>query len=189
MSTFYRFFGLAIVLISFGLLVSALPSPRDDDTAWVIVGTDPLCELLKEFFVKARVCLDVIAECQDLVKLKADIAIFVALCNAHAAQLLKVGADVKVTAEAQASIVACYAAMITLLVKACLSLTVKFGLAVIIAICVEVDAALSLVLKNLDLCIKGVVVLIIQACGNAVVGGFAQLKFKLCAALFASLSV
>ncbi|KAF8695631.1 hypothetical protein RHS03_07987, partial [Rhizoctonia solani] len=183
MSTFYRFLCFAVVLVSFSLLVSALPSPRTDN-AWLIASNDPLCTCINEFMAKAKACIDVIAGCRDPITLKANIAVFVALCNAHAAQLLTIGAAVKVTAESQASIVACYAAMITLLIQTCINLTVKLGVAVVVTACVGLDAAIVLVLKNLDICIKGVVVLIVNTCKNAVVGGFPQLNFNLCANLF-----
>ncbi|KAJ1300172.1 hypothetical protein OPQ81_011924 [Rhizoctonia solani] len=184
MNTFYRIASLAVLFISFALIVSATSSPRADDTAWVITSTDAVSECLKKFFVEIHACINVIADCQDIAALKANILIFVGLCNKYAAELVVIGAGVKVTAEAQANIVACFAAFITLFVKVCLDLTVRFGLAVVVALCVEVDACLQILLKNLDICIKGVVALIAKACGDAVVSGFVQLKLKLCLAIF-----
>ncbi|KAH7332979.1 hypothetical protein B0J17DRAFT_631968 [Rhizoctonia solani] len=184
MSTFYRFAGLAVVLISFGLLVSALPSPRAEDAAWVITGTDPMSLIFANFFIEVKTCISAIAGCQDLVTLKANIAIFVALCNKCAADLLKIGTVVKLTADAQASIVACFVALFTLLVKVLLNLTVKFGLPVIISLCVEVDACLHLLLKNLDVCFHGIVALIVKACAGSVVDAFFKLGFESCLPLF-----
>lgn len=183
MSTFYRFAGLAVVFISFGLLVSALPSPRAEDAAWVITGTDAVSLICADFLVKVKACLDVIAGCQDLVKLKVNILVLVSLCNACAADLLKIGANVKVTADAQASIVKCFAAFLILFVKVFADLSVKFGLTVIVTLCAEIDVCIKALFVALNICLDGVLALIVKECAGAVTSVFVSLKLKLCIAL------
>ncbi|EUC59595.1 transmembrane protein, putative [Rhizoctonia solani AG-3 Rhs1AP] len=168
MSTFSRIAVVVVFLFSVGLLVSALPSPRAADASWAIVGADmfPVCTLLEKFFLEVKVCIDAIAACHDLVTLKLKVAVFVALCKGCAADLLKIGADVKITAEAQASIVNCFVSMLTLLVQVCVNLTAKFGVAVIATLCAEIDIVLKFLFVHLDICINGVLGLIAKAYVN-----------------------
>ncbi|CAE7114907.1 unnamed protein product [Rhizoctonia solani] len=191
MSTFYRIAAVALFVFSFGLLVGALPSPRAEDASWVVLGADkyPLCALLHKFILEAKACIEVIAGCNDIVTLKAKIAIFVALCNACAADLLKIGANIKVTADIQVSIVTCFVSLITLLVKVCLDLTVKLGVTVVLTLLAEIDIALRLCLVNLDICVGGILELILKGCTGSVFAGLKTLALKACLGLFVSAGV
>ncbi|CUA68700.1 hypothetical protein RSOLAG22IIIB_08072 [Rhizoctonia solani] len=186
MSTFHRIAAVAILICSFAFFASALPSPRVNKSSWDIVGADrfELCAILAIYFSKAKDCIDSIAQCNDLVTLKARIAIFVALCNTCAIELLKISAEVKISAEAQASIVTCFVSLLTLLVKVFVALTLKFSITVVVALCGEVDVVVHLLLKSLEVCIKGVVALIVKACAGSVIDGFLMLSFKHCLNVF-----
>lgn len=47
-----------------------------------------------------------------------------------------------------------------LIVHACLSVSIKFGLAVVLAIFVQIDVVMQLLLTNLSVCIDGIVLLV-----------------------------
>ncbi|CUA75368.1 Major DNA-binding protein [Rhizoctonia solani] len=171
MSTFSRIAAVVVFLFSVGLLVSALPSPRGDDS-WSIVGADtiPMCGVLAKFFIEVKACLEAITLCQDIVAVKLQIVALVGLLKGCTADLVKIGADVKIATEVQASIVTCFVSFLTLLVKVCVDLTAKFGLKVIVALCVEVDTCLHALLVQLNVCIHGVLALIVKGCAESVVG-------------------
>ncbi|KAF8597371.1 hypothetical protein BDV93DRAFT_562408, partial [Ceratobasidium sp. AG-I] len=108
------------------------------------------------------------------------VEVLVALFKGCADELLKIGAGVVVSTEAHASIVACFVATITLLVKVCAAVSIKFGLAAVIVLFAKIDVVLRLCLINLNICVGGILVLIAKAIASATVGVMAQVHLKLC---------
>ncbi|KAB5588334.1 hypothetical protein CTheo_8220 [Ceratobasidium theobromae] len=183
MSSFTRLAGVAVLLLSLGFLVSALPAPKTDDIHIAITGggdpvTAALVNLVVNLDVEAKI--RALVACDTIAQLQVAVQALVVVLTTCANDLLNVGANVSVGVEAQANIVACVAAIITLLVRVCAQVSVKFGLSVVVALFAQIDVVLRLCLVNLNVCIGGIVALIANAIASATVGLLAQVQLKLC---------
>ncbi|CUA77103.1 hypothetical protein RSOLAG22IIIB_12552 [Rhizoctonia solani] len=189
MSSFLRIAGAAALVLSLGLAARALPvsifAVADADIKALVHG-DAVCAALNKLIVDARIvaklqaCLNV----STIAELQIAIAACVASLKVCADALLKLGAGVVVDAAAKADIVACIAALITLIVKVCVQLSLKFGVSVVASLCAELDVCVRLLLANLDICITGIVALIVKAVLSVTVGLMAQVNLAACAKLF-----
>ncbi|CAE6438378.1 unnamed protein product [Rhizoctonia solani] len=164
MPSFAQFAGLAIVVLSFGYFANALPLGLFGPVNLSCTGKDAIS----------------VTACNTLAELEIAVGVLANIFTGCADDLLKIGAGVVVTAEAQASIVACIAGIITLLVRACLSVTLKFGLAAVVLILGKIDVSLQLLLLNLNICIGGILALIAKAIASVTVGVLAQVQLNLC---------
>ncbi|KAG8684304.1 hypothetical protein FRC11_012293 [Ceratobasidium sp. 423] len=192
MSSFLRIAGATALFVSLGLFARAAPLglfvPAEINA---LVSTDAISCALNKLIVDAQIvakiqaCLNV----ESLVDLKVAVGVCVDLIKACADELLKIGAGVNVDVAAKADIVACVAAIITLLVRVCLQLTLKFGVAAVATIFADIDVCLKLLLVNLNICIDGVITLIVNAIVSVTVGLLGQVSLPLCASLLASVGV
>ncbi|CAE6440612.1 unnamed protein product [Rhizoctonia solani] len=188
MSSFLRIAGAAALVISFGLAARALPLDILNINISPLNHSDAVCHALNKMIdadivVKLRACVNA----GTIADVKVAIDACVEVIKVCADALLKIDAGVTVDAVAKADIVACIAALITLIVKVCLQLTLKFGVSVVATLFVELDACVRLLLVNLDICIAGILDLIVKACVSVTLGLLAQVKLSLCANLFAGL--
>ncbi|CAE6448218.1 unnamed protein product [Rhizoctonia solani] len=190
MSSFFRYAGAAALILSFGLFVQALPVLADVKIP-VPSGTDVVSKALSNLVVDGKLEAKLKALCaiKTLVELKACLAIIVALLKGCADELSKIGAGIIVDVEAQASIVACVYAIITLLVKVCLQISVKFSITAVAALFAEIDVCVRLLLVNLDICVVGILALIVKACVSITLPILDSLKFDACVALLASVGL
>ncbi|KAF8597370.1 hypothetical protein BDV93DRAFT_562407 [Ceratobasidium sp. AG-I] len=180
MSAFTRIAIFAALVLSLSYLVSALPASVINDTIPVITGADPVSLACAKYLIDVEIKLKALLGCNSILELKIAVGVLVALLKACAGDLLNTGAGVAVSDEAQASIVACFAATITLLVKVCVAVSVKFGPTVVLVLFTEIDAALRLCLLHLNICVGGILVLIAKAIASVTVGVMAQVHLKLC---------
>ncbi|KAF8600700.1 hypothetical protein BDV93DRAFT_510724 [Ceratobasidium sp. AG-I] len=177
MSAFTRIAVFAALMLSLSYLVSAIPTPA-------ITGTDAVSLVCAKLFLELEVKIKALLGCGTVTELTVIINALVALFQGCADELLKLGAGAVVSVEAQASIVACFAATITLLVKVCAAVSVKFGLTIVLVLFAKLDVVLQLCLVNLNTCIGGILVLIAKAIASATFGVMAQVHLKLCLSLF-----
>ncbi|KAJ1308124.1 hypothetical protein OPQ81_003847 [Rhizoctonia solani] len=186
MSSFLRYAGAAALLLSFGLFVQALPVLIDVKVP-VPIGTDVVSKVFANLVINGEIeaKLKAIAAINTLVELKALIAVIVTLFKGCADELLKIGAGVVVDVDAQASIVACVAAIITLLVKVFAQVSLKLGITVCAAVFAEVDVCLRALLVNLNICIDGIVTLVVKALVSVTVAVLVGLKLQVCADILA----
>ncbi|KAH7332926.1 hypothetical protein B0J17DRAFT_721704 [Rhizoctonia solani] len=182
MPSFVQFAGLAAVVLSLGYFASAAPASLGlfAPVNLSCTGEDPISLVIVKLLVDLEAKINALSACGSIAELNVAVDVLVALFKGCADDLLKIGTDVAVTVEAQASIVACIAGIITLLVRACIAVTLKFGLSVVIAIFAKIDIALQLLLVNLNICIGGILVLIAKAIASVTVGLLAQVQLKLC---------
>ncbi|CAE6481180.1 unnamed protein product [Rhizoctonia solani] len=182
MPSFIQFAGLAVVVLSLGYFASAAPVSLGlfAPVNLSCTGTDAISLVLAKLIVGLDAKISALTSCTSVAELTTAVDVLVALFKGCADDLLKIGAGVVVTAEAQASIVACVIGMITLLVRACIAVTLKFGLTVVLTLFAKLDVALQLLLVNLNICIGGILVLIAQALASVTVGLLAQVQLKLC---------
>ncbi|CUA68902.1 hypothetical protein RSOLAG22IIIB_08150 [Rhizoctonia solani] len=176
MSSFLRLVGLAAVVFSLGLAVSALPIANIHLKS--PTGTDVVSRLFFKLCIESELeaKLKALLLCGSIQDLTVKIDVVVALLKGCSDELLKIGADVVVDADAKISLVACIVSIVTLCVQVFATLSLKFGL----AICAEIDVVLRLLLANLAICVDGILVLIVKVLAQATVGVMAQIQLKLC---------
>jgi hypothetical protein len=116
---------------------------------------------------------------EAVVDLAAKVEVLVADVTACAKAILAIGANIEIDAAVKADIAVKVAAIIAVslapsipsiffsltvlfqvIVKACLSVSVKFGIFVVLALLAKIDICLQLLLINLGICIDGIVVLV-----------------------------
>lgn len=179
MSSFIRVAGAAAVVLSLGYLATALPAVSTDSIP-AITGTDACSQLVAKLVIDIKACIDVILGCNTVADVTVAIHALVAVITGCADELLKIGAGVQVVAEAKLNIAACIAAILTVVVKVCVQVSLKFGITVVAALLAEVDLCLKLLLVNLNICIGGIVELVVKALASVTVGLLAQINLKLC---------
>ncbi|KAJ1300180.1 hypothetical protein OPQ81_011932 [Rhizoctonia solani] len=190
MSSFLRIAGAAALFISLGLVARAAPvGILADIKINALISTDAVSCALNKLFVDADIvakinaCLDV----TTVADLKVAVGLCVSLMKGCADELLKIGAGVALDVDAKANIVASIAALITLLVKVLLQLTLKFGVSAVATIFADIDVVLKLLLVNLNVCVDGIVALIVKAVASVTIGLLGQINLGLCASLLASI--
>ncbi|ELU37992.1 hypothetical protein AG1IA_07973 [Rhizoctonia solani AG-1 IA] len=189
-----RIAGAAAVFLSLGLLARAAPiglGVLGDITIGVLASKDAVsCALNKlivelDIVAKLNACLNLtsIAEVQAALRVCVDA---IKLCTE---ELLSIGVVAEIDARAKADIVATVAAIITLFLKVCLQISLKFGVALVATVVAEVDVCIKALLVSLNICIDGIIVLVVKAITSVSVGLFADVGLRLCASIFASLGV
>ncbi|KAH7332944.1 hypothetical protein B0J17DRAFT_721746 [Rhizoctonia solani] len=116
-----------------------------------------------ELAINVEAKIKVLLACVTMTDLKFAIKALVTVLQTCADNLLKIDAGVVVDVDAKASIVTCISAIIILLVKVCLQLSVRFGITVVAALFADIDVCLQSVLVNLNICVDGILVLIAKA--------------------------
>ncbi|KEP51796.1 putative transmembrane protein [Rhizoctonia solani 123E] len=184
MSSFVRFAGFAAVILSLGLFATALPLLNANIVA--CVGVDAVCISLKKLVLDLAVeaKIKALLACVTIAELEIAVKALVAVFQGCADELLDIGADVVVEADAKLSIIACVASIITLLVQVLVQVCLKFGIAATVTLCAQIDVVVRLLLVNLNICIDGIVTLIVKALATVIVTLCAQVKLDLCVALF-----
>ncbi|CAE6451146.1 unnamed protein product [Rhizoctonia solani] len=187
MSSFLRFAGAAALVLSFGLFVRALPVVSVSIPT--ITGTDAVSVVCAKLSVSIEAHIKALLACGTIADVEAAIKAMIVAIKICSDDLVKIGTGVVVDVDAQASIVACIAALITLIVRVCLQLSVKFGIAAVAALYAELDVCIRLLLGNLDVCIAGIVALIVKACVGVTASLLASINMKVCADIIAKLAL
>ncbi|CAE6437364.1 unnamed protein product [Rhizoctonia solani] len=180
MPSFAQFAGLAAVVLSLGYVASALPLNVLMPVNLSCTGSDPVSLAMAKILVDLQAKISLIAGCNTVADLTIAVDALCAILKSCSDELLKIGAGAAITTDAQASIVACIAGIVTLVVRACISVTLKLGLSAVLVLIAKIDVALQLLLVNLNVCIDGIVVLIAKALASVTVGLLAQVQLKLC---------
>ncbi|CAE6527703.1 unnamed protein product [Rhizoctonia solani] len=190
MSSFLRFAGAAAIVLSLGLFASALPLLSVNANIPTVIGTDAICAVFTKMVVD--LCIEAkikaLLACTTIAELEVAVKALVAVFKICADDLLKIGAGVVVEVDAKLSIIACVCSIITLLVQVLVQVCLKFGIAVTVSLCTQIDAVVHLCLINLNVCIDGIVALIVKTLASVIVTLCAQVKLDLCVALFAKVA-
>ncbi|KAG8698635.1 hypothetical protein FRC09_007122 [Ceratobasidium sp. 395] len=179
MHTFTHIAAFVFILFSLSFLVSAIPTaPRTLGAIYPPAGEDAISAILIKLCLRdLEVKIKALLGCGTLPELKLAIKVLIGLFQPCADELLKVDANVTISAKAKASIVTC------LLVKVCAEVSVKFGIVVVVDLFAELDVCLKALLVNLNICIAGVLVLIVKTLAQATVGLLFNIHFELCSAV------
>ncbi|KAG8762812.1 hypothetical protein FRC12_008836 [Ceratobasidium sp. 428] len=185
MHTFTHIAAFVFILFSLSFLVSAIPTaPRTLGAIYPPAGEDAISAILIKLCLRdLEVKIKALLGCGTLPELKLAIKVLIGLFQPCADELLKVDANVTISAKAKASIVTCVCSIITLLVKVCAEVSVKFGIVVVVDLFAELDVCLKALLVNLNICIAGVLVLIVKTLAQATVGLLFNIHFELCSAV------
>ncbi|QRV72101.1 hypothetical protein RhiJN_00115 [Ceratobasidium sp. AG-Ba] len=185
MLTFTRLAGFAFVLLSLSFLVSAVPvATRTYASICAPTGNDAVSLLFLKLQADIEAKIHALLACGTKAELQVAVGVLVALFKGCSDELLKIGAGVTIDVEAQASIVACVCSIITLLVQVCAQVSVKLGIWVVIGLFAKIDICLKLLLVNLNICIGGILVLIVKGLSGVTLGLLAQIHLGGCLGLF-----
>ncbi|QRV87002.1 hypothetical protein RhiJN_15020 [Ceratobasidium sp. AG-Ba] len=181
MLTFTRLAGFAFVLLSLSFLVSAIPVvTRTYTSICAPSGNDAVSLLFINLRAEIEAKIHALLACGTKAELHVAVGVLVALFKGCSDELLKIGAGVTIDVEAKASIVACVCSIITLLVEVLVQVAAKLGIWVVIGLFVKIDVCLKLLLVNLNICIGGILALIVKGLGAATIGLVGQIHLGGC---------
>ncbi|KAH7326928.1 hypothetical protein B0J17DRAFT_632860 [Rhizoctonia solani] len=137
MIAFTRLTSILLFVLSLGFLVSALPTAA-----------------------KVDVDVEDIVAVKAVADLAAKVDVLVTDITACAKAIVALGANIEIDASVKADIAVKVAAMITVIVNACVSLVAKFGILVVITLLAKIDVCLQLLIVNLGVCVEGIISLV-----------------------------
>ncbi|QRW15565.1 hypothetical protein RhiXN_03566 [Rhizoctonia solani] len=180
-----RIAGAAALVLSFGLLIHAMPVPQsiEDLHIKVCVGVNVVVHALHKMVVDGDLesKIKAMAHANTAAELKACVAVLVRLLAACTSDLVKIGANVSINADERASIVGCIASTIVLLVRVCAHVSVKLGINAVATVFADLDVHVRDLLVNLNICVGGILELIVKACVSLTVGFIDSVKLHLIA--------
>ncbi|KAF8677440.1 hypothetical protein RHS04_06169 [Rhizoctonia solani] len=162
MLAFTRLTSILLFVLSLGFLVSALPTTESKALA-ARHASDDLLGLIVDLKAKVDVDVKAIVAVDVVADLAVKLEVLVADVTACAQAVLAIGANIDIDASVKAQVVLQVAAIISVIVKLCVDLVAKFGLLVVIGLLVKIDVCLNLLLVNLQVCIAGIISLIVRA--------------------------
>ncbi|CAE6480310.1 unnamed protein product, partial [Rhizoctonia solani] len=180
MSSFIRYAGAAALVLSLGLIVSALPLVTSGIVA--PVGKDAVSAALIKLCVDLEANVKALLLCTDVAAVKAQVAVLVTIFKGCTDALVNIGSNVVVDPEAKTSIVVCIVSIITLILQVIVKLSLKFGLAVF----VDLDICLKALLIALNVCIHDILDLVAKAFASITVG-LIHVHLKLCSGVLDSI--
>ncbi|KAG8735552.1 hypothetical protein FRC10_010409 [Ceratobasidium sp. 414] len=163
MHAFTRLTSFLLFVLSLSFLTCALPTPVVAGSKELAVrngGAQDVLSILVDLKAKVDAEVVVLTGCSTLAEVKAEVDVMVGLVEVAAKAVLAVGVNIEVDADVKAKIAAEVAAIISVMVQACLNISVKFGLALVLAIFAKIDVCLHLLLINLGICIEGIVAVV-----------------------------
>ncbi|KAG8736999.1 hypothetical protein FRC10_008660 [Ceratobasidium sp. 414] len=190
MHAFTRLTSFLLFVLSLSFLTCALPTPAAAGSNGLAVRNDAcqgVLDILVELKAKVDVTTNALLGCGTLAEVTVQVDLLAGEVEAAAEAILAIGTHNDVGADIKANIAAEVAAIICVIVQACLSISLKFGLSVVLVICAKIDACIHLLLVNLGLCIEGIVVVIAKLVVGASADTLLKLDFKLCLSIFAIL--
>ncbi|QRV87127.1 hypothetical protein RhiJN_15145 [Ceratobasidium sp. AG-Ba] len=192
MHAFTRLTSFVLFILSLNFLVCALPTPANSgskDLAIRNVQADALVAACVQLKADVTVHAAVLAKVETLVDAKAAVAVIVKDLNLAAKVFMDLGAGIELDDKVKVEVVACIAAVVSVIVQACLSLSLKLGLAVCLVIFAQLDVALRLLLVKLDICVNGILALIVKALVQVDVEALIKIKLHLCASVLGLLKI
>ncbi|KAG9118753.1 hypothetical protein FRC07_006593 [Ceratobasidium sp. 392] len=184
MHAFTRLTSFLLFVLSLSFLTCALPTPAAVGSKELAVRTADCGPKVLDIVLnlRAQVEADVAAIAKAEVLADVQVAVGILLKHIYAAAdaTLAVGVKVDIEAKVKAKIVVEVALCITLIVKACIALVLKFGLLAVLAVLASIDVAIKALLVNLQICIAGIITLIVQAIVDVKVVAFIKVHLLLC---------
>ncbi|CUA77102.1 hypothetical protein RSOLAG22IIIB_12551 [Rhizoctonia solani] len=183
MLAFSRIASFLLFVLSLSFLTCAAPTAatpnalavRSDDVGSVCLGAVVDLKAKLQEHLEACAHLSTVADAQVRVgTISADI-------NVAIDAVVALGADLNVSADIKAKIAAELALVIRILVKICASLVAKLGLSVVLALCVQIDALVKILLFSVDACVSGVIVICAKLLVDIDVNVLLKLNLDLCA--------
>ncbi|QRV84199.1 hypothetical protein RhiJN_12215 [Ceratobasidium sp. AG-Ba] len=178
-----RLTSFVFFLLSLNFLACALPTSAPSNFKELAArdeGGETVLKMITSLHTTLNADIKVLTECSTVAQVKAQVDVIVGHVIVVAKAVEDLGAHKYASAEIKAKIAAEAFACISLMVQACLNLSVKFGLVVLLAIFVKLDVCTHLLLVNLGSCIDGiteiVAKLVVGTCAEALV----KLHFTLC---------
>ncbi|KAF8757866.1 hypothetical protein RHS01_03666 [Rhizoctonia solani] len=193
-----HFVACILFIMSFGFLVSALPTTalnskelavRHDSSelATLVVNLqadiDVCAKAIGEFIlplspIKPNIDTAGLSVTADIF---AQIDILTGKINSCAAAILALGAGIDIEASVKADIAAKLGAIISVIVQLCISLNAKLGIIVVLGLFAKIDACLQLLITNSGVCAEGIISLVANVVVKFGIEAFANTHLGLCA--------
>ncbi|KAH7326935.1 hypothetical protein B0J17DRAFT_222944 [Rhizoctonia solani] len=180
MIAFTRLTSILLFVLSLGFLVSALPTTVDSKALATRHASHDLVGLIADLQPKVDDHVKAIVAVEAVVDLAAKVDVLVTDITACAKAVVAIGANIEIDASVKADIAVKVAAMITVIVNACVSLVAKFGIMVVVGLLAKIDFCLQLLLVNLGVCVEGIIPLVAKIVAKLGVSVFAQVHLGLC---------
>ncbi|KAF8595019.1 hypothetical protein BDV93DRAFT_576772 [Ceratobasidium sp. AG-I] len=188
MHAFTRLTSFLVFMLSMSFLACALPAPAASNSQDLAIrhdNGDTLCALLDGLAVNVKATADAMVAAKTPIEVQTHGLALVGHVTTCARAIAAISGKLDVGAEVEADIATKVSAIISIIVHACLSVSVKFGLAVLLALFVQIDLCIHLLIVNLGWCIDGIVVLIAKIVATTCADVLVTLKFKLCLSVLA----
>ncbi|ELU45295.1 hypothetical protein AG1IA_00676 [Rhizoctonia solani AG-1 IA] len=189
MHAFSRLATFLIFVLSLSIFTYALPA---SGTSGALSTRDQKCQSLIDVLVDLKsnvdTCISTIVKADASADVVVQLDLMVGHVEASALSIKEIGSITDIDAVVKADFAARIAAIIVVL-KACLKLSLKFGIQVLVGVFVKIDAAVKLLLTNVGACVDGIVVLtsqiVMSTCGHIIV----DLNFRLVAGVLATVGI
>ncbi|QRV96147.1 hypothetical protein RhiJN_24165 [Ceratobasidium sp. AG-Ba] len=199
MLSFARLSSFLLLVLSLSFLTCAAPTLQSSELSVRDYGNgensgsytpaDKALEILVGLQGDVQNSCDLMVTMDTLAKIDLEVNVIVSHVNDVAGKLLGLGSlGVDINAKIVARICATVYAIIKILVKAFASVSLKFGITAVLAIWVKIDACLHLLLVNLDVCVHGIIAVVLKLVVDIDVKLYIKNYMSLCATLLALLA-
>ncbi|CCO31924.1 hypothetical protein BN14_05976 [Rhizoctonia solani AG-1 IB] len=185
MPAFNRFASLLILLLSFVLLSLALPTPNpsyseESDRLQLPVSNatpNKVLHLLTDLEEKIKEPMRLVVEANSYSEVRAQVEVVVSYLETCSEGVLAAGKqDVGIDESMEEEIANRVAAIVSIIVRSCLEVSLKLGWFLVFGIFAKIDVCLKLLIVNLG------------TCGEGIVSSIAKVVASTCAQLLISLN-
>ncbi|QRV81713.1 hypothetical protein RhiJN_09728 [Ceratobasidium sp. AG-Ba] len=198
MLSFARLSSFLLFVLSLSFLTCAAPTLQSSELSVRDYGNgdnsdsyspaNKALEILVGLQSNVQNSCDLMVTMDTLDKINLEVTDMAGHVNQAAETLLGLGPlGVDINAEIVARISATVYAIIKILVKAFATVSLKFGITAVLAIWVKIDTCLHLLLVNLDVCVHGIIAVVLKLVVDVDVKLYIKNYMSLCATLLALL--
>ncbi|QRV96178.1 transmembrane protein [Ceratobasidium sp. AG-Ba] len=194
MLSFARLTSFLLFVLSLSFLTCAAPTPKSSGLAVRDYGygddrgsyspSDNVAEILVGLKADVDATCNKIVDITVFAEIQSEVAVLVAHVH-HAAELVLALGEVKVDADVQMKIAVQVYAIIKVIIQAFAKVSARFGITAVLAIWAQIDACIRLLLVNCDVCIHGIVAVVLKLCVDVDVKMCIHAYLGQCAALLA----
>ncbi|KAG8710327.1 hypothetical protein FRC11_004639 [Ceratobasidium sp. 423] len=182
-----RLASLVIFLLSLGVIAFALPMPTssysEETNDLLILNPKPnVLNLLIELEGKIKEPMRLVAEAQSYSEVRTQVDVVVAHLETCSIAVLAAGKDDAITESTKTEIAGKAAGIISMIMKACLEVSLMLGWFLVFGIFSKLDACLKVLIINLGICGEGLVALIAKTVASTRTQLLVSLNFNQCMA-------
>ncbi|QRW10514.1 hypothetical protein RhiLY_09513 [Ceratobasidium sp. AG-Ba] len=193
MLSFTRLASFLLFVLSLSFLACAAPTPRISELAVRDYGygddsgsspSDNVAAILIGLKADVDATCNKIVDITVFTEIQSEAAVLVAHVH-HAAELILALGENKVDANIQAKIAVQVYAILKVIIRTFAKVSARFGITAVLAIWAQIDACIHLLLVNCDICVHGIVAVVLKLCVDVDVKMYVHAYLGQCAALLA----